>query len=145
MVSGWRMSPAWHSWFQMPESSRTEITPASLSTVWVICDQFFCKHWLLIILSTNPDIPVKVGKGLGASVSVLVTTKPAFVKMLTSNSGAPIDRKKVSAYWLEGKRVSITPRSSSPALSSVHRCALLVGWRITRTFWTQQSIRSSNA
>jgi len=37
----------------------------------------------------------KVGKGLGSSVSVLVTTKPAFVKMLTPNSGAPIDRKKV--------------------------------------------------
>ena len=42
------------------------------------------------------NISVQVGKGSGSSVSVVVTTKPTFVKMLPALSGAPVHRKKVS-------------------------------------------------
>ena len=41
---------------------------------------------------------LQVGKGGGSSVNVVVTTKPSFVKMLPSLSGAPIHRTK--KVWL---------------------------------------------
>ena len=39
---------------------------------------------------------LQVGKGKGSSVSVVVTTRPTFVKQLPPNTGAPIDRKQVN-------------------------------------------------
>ena len=37
----------------------------------------------------------QVGKGSGSSVSVVVITKPTFVKQLPPHTGAPIERKQV--------------------------------------------------
>ena len=53
-------------------------------------DSFIKNVYIIIIFI------LQVGKGKGSSVSVVVTTRPTFVKQLPPNTGAPIDRKQVN-------------------------------------------------
>ena len=67
---------------------------------WIIAiDQdeilFTIYYFFSIIYSMQFYHLLKVGKGTGSSVRIVVTTQPKFVKKLPKHTGAPLQKKQV--------------------------------------------------